>query len=273
MALSDCCASGRSAGRSWPDPDVSAEACNEGGSVPLAGCSQPEAGGGWLQELIEFVRVRAARNLPACELEPAQTRLGPGNQARRSGAGLVSDILDFVQLLENLPIPTVVAVHGMCMAAGMEFLLAHDIAFAAEGARIGQSEALIGTTTLAGGAQRIAARAGVASAKEMVFEGKLYDAATMANWNIVNNVVPDAELHDQAMAYARRLAAGPAAAHMLTKSVFNAFAQAGTTPADRGLMAGAPSIFETRDKRHGVETFLKLGGRAFASGAITFEGR
>lgn len=192
---------------------------------------------------------------------------------RRSGAGLVADVLNLIEMIEALPIPTVVAVQGLAIAAGMELMLAHDIAIVGEGAQIGQIEAMIGTTTLAGGAQRIAARAGIARAKQMVFEALRYDAATLERWNIVNMVVPDAALDEKARTYAQRLAQGPTAAHAVTKSVINAAGRTAIAAGDEVLRAGAPILFETGDKQRAVAAFIEQGSRAFASGTLHYEGR
>src|SRR2546425_4324882 len=62
--------------------------------------------------------------------------------------------------LEELPFPTVAAVQGLCLAARLELALACDLIWAAASARFGQVEASIGTTTLLGGVQRLAERAG-----------------------------------------------------------------------------------------------------------------
>ncbi len=70
-----------------------------------------------------------------------------------------------------------------------------------------------------GGTQRFASRAGVARAKEFVFTGDLYDAATLERWNVVNRVVPDDELQEKGMRFAGRLANGPTVAHEATKRI------------------------------------------------------
>lgn len=134
-------------------------------------------------------------------------------------------------------------------------------------------EAKIGTTTLAGGAQRIAARAGVARAKQMVFEGLPYDALTMERWGIVNSVVPDAELQDQALKYAQQLAAGPTAAHAVSKAVVNAYGKSGLAAADEALRVGAPRLFETEDKKRCVSAFFEKGPICLFDGSLTYDGR
>jgi enoyl-CoA hydratase/carnithine racemase len=59
------------------------------------------------------------------------------------------------QKVERLPIPTVVAVRGLCLGGGCELMQLHDIAFVGEDAGIGQVEAQIATSTLLGGASRL----------------------------------------------------------------------------------------------------------------------
>ena len=93
--------------------------------------------------------------------------------------------------IEELPFPTVAAVQGLCIAAGIELMLSCDLVWAAASARFSQAEASIGTTTLLGGVQRLAERAGPARAREIIYSTDQYDAATFERWNIVNHVVSD----------------------------------------------------------------------------------
>jgi enoyl-CoA hydratase/carnithine racemase len=118
-----------------------------------------------------------------------------------------------------------------------------------------------------GGTQRIAERAGPARARELVMSGGLYDAATLERWNVVNRVLPDAELADSSLRFAQRLAAGPTRAHHATKRVVRAFLEHGVRGADDVTAAIGAPLFETGDLRQAVETFLAEG-----PGKATFEG-
>lgn len=71
--------------------------------------------------------------------------------------------------LEELPFPTVAAVQRLCLAAGLELALACDLIWTAASARFGQVEAPIGSTTLLGGVQRLAERAGPSRAREIIY--------------------------------------------------------------------------------------------------------
>src|SRR6266849_5168599 len=164
--------------------------------------------------------------------------------------------------LEELPFPTIAAVQGACMAAGLELVLACDLIWAASSARFGQVEATIGTTTLLGGIQRLAERAGPARAREIVYTADQYDAATFERWNIVNRVVADASLELETRAFAERLASGATIAYAVGKRIVRAYLDGGVRAADRVTDDIAPALFETEDMRAGVAGLLEYGPRA-----------
>src|SRR5256712_13594693 len=142
-----------------------------------------------------------------------------------SHLGLIAD-------LEELPFPTVAAVQGLCLAAGPELPLACDLIWAAASARFGQVEASIGTTTLLGGVQRLAERAGPSRAREIIYTADQYDAATFERWNIVNRIVPDDALEAETRAFAERLANGPTLAYAAGKRIVRAYLDGSVRAAD-----------------------------------------
>jgi enoyl-CoA hydratase/carnithine racemase len=174
--------------------------------------------------------------------------------------------------LEELPFPTIAAVQGACMAAGLELALACDLIWAASSARLGQVEASIGTTTLLGGVQRLAERAGPARAREIIYSADQYDAATFERWNIVNRVVPDENLEPETRAFAQRLAGGATLAYAAGKRIVRAYLEKGIRAADTLVDEIAPELFETADMRAGVEGLLEHGPRQFRNKVI-FRGR
>ncbi|WP_280328547.1 enoyl-CoA hydratase/isomerase family protein [Pseudomonas sp. BN102] len=190
------------------------------------------------------------------------------NSARRTLHRSIPEMHRF----ENLPFPTVAAVRGMCLGGGFEIMQIHDIVFAGESAQFGQIEAVIGTTTLLGGAQRLVARVGVARAKEMVFSAGTYDAKTMLEWGVINRVLADAEVEAKAHAYAMKLANGPTAAFAASKHLINSAASHGLGAADRVLLESAPAIFNSQDMQNAVAEFAKGGVEALMKGALRFKG-
>lgn len=174
--------------------------------------------------------------------------------------------------LEELPVPTIAAVQGACMAAGLELALACDLIRAASSARFGQVEASIGTTTLLGGVQRLAERAGPSRAREIIYTADQYDAATFERWNIVNRVLPDEKLEPETRAFAERLAGGATIAYAAGKKIVRAYLERGIRAADALVDEIAPALFETADMRAGVSGLLEHGPRQFRNKVI-FQGR
>src|SRR5262249_14891110 len=150
---------------------------------------------------------------------------------------------------------------GFCLAAGLELALACDLIVAGESAKFAQVEATIGTATLLGGAQRLAERVGSARAREIVFTADLYDAQTFERWHIVNRVVPDAQLAEESMGLARRLAAGPTLAHNVTKRLIRGYLDSGMPIADQLILDIAAPLFESEDMQSGVAILLEHGAR------------
>ena len=97
--------------------------------------------------------------------------------------------------------------------------------------------------------------------------GRLYDAATLERWNVVNRVLPDADLEEKTLSFARDLATGPTLAHGATKRVVRAFLEHGVRGADeRTADIGAP--LGSEDLEAAVRSFLEEG-----PGKATFQGR
>lgn len=181
------------------------------------------------------------------------------DHSQAEAEALLRPISQLASKIEALPFPTLASVHGLCLTAGLELALACDLIWAAESAQLGQVEAVIGIVPLAGGLQRIAARAGIARANEMVLGARTYDAATMERWNIVNRVLPDKELEAQVERYAERLAQGPTLAHAVSKKLRTVYLSQGVAAADQAIPSLASPLFESSDLRDGIESLLTDG--------------
>ncbi|PYU16103.1 MAG: enoyl-CoA hydratase/isomerase family protein, partial [Acidobacteria bacterium] len=180
--------------------------------------------------------------------------------------------LQMIADLEELPFPTLAAVQGMCVGGGLELVLACDLIWAAASARFGQLEATIGTTTLLGGVQRLAERAGPSRAREIIYTAEQYDAATFERWNIVNRVVPDDTFESQTRAFAERLANGPTLAYAAGKRIVRAYLEGGVRAADRVVDEVGPPLFQSEDMRAAVAALVEHGARNFRDKVI-FQGR
>ena len=191
-----------------------------------------------------------------------------GSDARQRFTAHLRMIAD----LEELPFPTLAAVQGMCVGGGLELVLACDLIWAAASARLGQLEATIATTTLLGGVQRLAERAGPGRAREIIYTAEPYDAATFERWNIVNRVVPDDALESETRAFAQRLANGPTLAYAAGKRMVRAYLEGGTRAADKVVDEVAPPLFQSEDMRAAVAALVEFGARNFRD-KVVFQGR
>ena len=156
--------------------------------------------------------------------------------------------------LESMPFPTVFAAHALCLTAAFEISLACDLLLAAESARFGLVEIVVGLTPSMGGPQRLAERAGPARARELIYTGELYGAATLERWNVVNRVLPDDGFAEAAHAFALKLANGPTRAHAATKAIVRTQLAGGTRAADEmtppsAARCSAPRTCRTRSRR------------------------
>lgn len=134
--------------------------------------------------------------------------------------------------LEASPLPVVGAVHGLCLAGGIELMLACDVVFAARSARIGDQHAQYGLVPGWGGSQRLPRIVGLRRALELMFSARWLDAEEAHAWGLVNHLADDAALEANALAYcadlARRSAGGLAVMKRLARLGLNG-------PLDAGL--------------------------------------
>ena len=121
----------------------------------------------------------------------------------RAFIGLIHRML---RRLEASPLPVIAAVHGLALAGGIEIVLACDVVFAADSARIGDQHAQYGLIPGGGGTQRLPRLVGLRRALDLMYTARWLDAAEAERWGLVNYVVPEAELSERAMDYCRGLA-------------------------------------------------------------------
>lgn len=103
---------------------------------------------------------------------------------------LVDSFLRLGDRIEALPFPTLAAVHGTCMAGGLELALFCDLIWAAEGTMLGLPETTLGIVPLAGGVERVAARAGLGRARTIALAGGLHKAEDFAAWGVSTGSFP-----------------------------------------------------------------------------------
>lgn len=110
--------------------------------------------------------------------------------------------------IAELSVPTVAAVNGVAMGAGLEICLACDLVLASRAARFAFPEVRLGMIPCGGGTQRLARLVGLRRARDMVLTGRILDADQALAWGLVNAVAEAGELEREAEELAKKLAQG-----------------------------------------------------------------
>jgi enoyl-CoA hydratase len=168
----------------------------------------------------------------------------------------------------EIPRPVIAAINGVALGGGLELALACDLRIAADNARVGQPEILLGVIPGAGATQRLPRLVGPARAKELVWSGRQVKADEALALGLVDRVVPAGELEDTALAWAASLASGAVVAMGVAKIVIDGGID---LRLDDGLDLEAEAfaeVFGTEDAATGVSSFLEHG-----PGKVKFVGR
>jgi enoyl-CoA hydratase/carnithine racemase len=164
---------------------------------------------------------------------------------------------DAFTAVARIPQPTIAAVTGYALGGGCELALCCDLRIAADNAKLGQPEILLGIIPGAGGTQRLPRLVGVSRAKELVFTGRQVAADEALAIGLVNSVVPADEVYASARALAERLATGPGLALRAAKEAID-------RGLDTDLATGLDiervrfaSLFATDDQSIGMAAFVE----------------
>jgi enoyl-CoA hydratase len=153
--------------------------------------------------------------------------------------------------------PIVAAVAGYALGGGCELAMMCDYIIAADTARFGQPEITIGAIPGAGGTQRLPRYVGKAKAMEMCLTGRMMDADEAERSGLVSRVVPAAELLDEAVKSATKVAAMSRPIAMMVKEAVNRAYE--TTLAEGVLFERRTfhSVFATEDQKEGMQAFVE----------------
>ena len=173
-----------------------------------------------------------------------------------------------MSLFARIGKPVVAAITGYALGGGLELALAADFRVVGESARLGQPEIQLGIIPGAGGTQRLARLVGPARAKDMVFTGRNVKAAEALAIGLVDQVVPDAEVYQAAVAMVKRYASGPALALRAAKQAIDAGLGVDLATGLEIERVQFAALFGTEDQRAGMRSFLENG-----PGKATFTGR
>jgi enoyl-CoA hydratase/3-hydroxyacyl-CoA dehydrogenase len=170
------------------------------------------------------------------------------------GRELLDGAHDLFRAWEQSPVMTIAAVNGLALGGGCEIAMACDVRLAAYSASFGQPEVNLGIIPGFGGTQRLPRLVGPAKALEMNTTGEAISAEDAYEYGLVNRVVPDHELFDTALAWARKFARQAPLALQQIKSASH------RGDLDEGIDAEKQAfltVFTSKDAREGISAFLQ----------------
>ena len=170
------------------------------------------------------------------------------------GAALINNGHELLKDFGKSRVVTIAAVNSLAFGGGCELSMACDFRIAAESAVFGQPEIKLGIIPGFGGTQRLPRLVGTSRALEMNTVGDPISSDEALEIGLVNRVVPDQQLFDVSLNWARRLAGqAPVAIEQIKQVSF-----AGGDP-DAGIDAekeGFAKVFFTEDGKEGISAFL-----------------
>ena len=119
--------------------------------------------------------------------------------------------------LYELDVPTIAAVNGPAIGAGMDLSCMCDIRVASDRAKFASSFVKLGIVPADGGAWLLSRTIGPAKALELMLTGETIDAATALSIGLVSKVVPHETLMDAAREFAAKIAANPSLTLRMSK--------------------------------------------------------
>jgi len=154
---------------------------------------------------------------------------GGGDNGERSPASMLYASVEGLRaaqrstslMLHGMPKPTIAAVNGHAVGAGLSLALACDIRIASDQAKLGTAFRNVGFSGDFGGSWLLQRLVGIGRAKELYLTGEIVKADEAHRIGMVNKVVPHDKLMEEALAMADHLAAGPALAYARMKENIN----------------------------------------------------
>ncbi len=159
--------------------------------------------------------------------------------------------------------PIVAAVAGFALGGGCEVAMMCDTIIAAETAKFGQPEIVLGVIPGAGGTQRLTRFVGKAKAMDMILTGRMMDAAEAERSGLVSRVVPAAKLIEEAVGVAARIAEMSRPAVMIAKEAVNRAYETTLAEGVRFERRVFHSLFATEDQKEGMAAFIEKRKPAF----------
>jgi len=164
-----------------------------------------------------------------------------------------------LEALARHPWPTVAAINGHCLGGGLELAITCDLRICAAGARLGMPPAKLGLIYGHTGLRKFLDTIGPARTKELFLTGRNYTAERAEHFGLVNEVVPDEALADEALALAAEIAANAPLSMRGNKHAIDLLTASPvlSEQQEADLVALRESCFSSEDFREGIRAFAE----------------
>jgi enoyl-CoA hydratase len=159
--------------------------------------------------------------------------------------------------VERFPAPTIAAIQGFALGGGCELAMACDLRVCGEGSQLGQPEVGLGIIPGAGATYRMPKLVGLGVARELIFTGRIIDAAEALRIGLVNRVSPDDAVMPAARELATEVAKNSRLAVRLAKVSLNLSSQLSTEAGQALESASQGILFDHEEKKRRMTSFLE----------------
>jgi len=162
-----------------------------------------------------------------------------------------------LQRMSVFPAPTFAAAHGACLGVGLGLLIATDVVYVADTAKIGSPFANLGATLDSGGHALFAERLGAHRTLDLIYSGRLMSGAEAVAAGLFSQVFPASEVVDATVQAAERAATGATLAFLASKKLVAALRdeRLGLWDSMTAETAAQAALCDTEDYREGFAAF------------------
>lgn len=182
---------------------------------------------------------------------------GLSDESGPAMAGAPSEFYLRYLAIRQVPVPTIAAINGHAIGAGLCIALACDLRIAAADAKMGMTFAKLGLHPGMAATYTLPRLIGTARACEMFFTGRLVDGVEAAQLGLVNRAVPRAQFDAAVRDLATEIAgAAPIATRMVKKSIYRGITHTLEETVDHEAMSQSIT-FATADAREGIRAVME----------------
>ncbi len=164
--------------------------------------------------------------------------------------------------LAHCPKPAIAMIHGDCVGGGVEIAIACDLRFCSSASRFGITPARLGICYSMASTRRVSQAIGPSKTKDLLFTGRLIDAATAQEWGLADRVYAPEELDGETGAFVDSICRNSQYSVRFAKCALREIAAGATEEPDplRELRLGA---YDAGDLKEGIAAYLEKRKPAF----------